>query len=113
MNLRVGKTWGFGGQRGKARTAASPTAGGGALGPPATNGGGITGGVSNTNRPYNLTVSLSVRNLTNHTNPGPIIGNITSPLFGFANQAAGNAGGSGISENANNRRLEIQIRFAF
>ena len=60
-----------------------------------------------------MTVSLSMRNLTNHNNPGPIIGNITSPLFGRANQSAGSGGGSGISEAANNRRTELQIRFAF
>jgi hypothetical protein len=68
--------------------------------------------VASTSRRYNLTVSASFRNLTNHTNPGPIIGNITSPLFGTANQSAG-SGGSGISESANNRRVEIQIRLAF
>jgi len=62
-------------------------------------------------RRYNLSISLSVRNLLNHTNPGPIIGNITSPLFGVANQMAG--GASGFSENANNRRLELQSRFTF
>jgi hypothetical protein len=27
-----------------------------------------------------------MRNLLNHHNPGPIIGNIESPLFGRANQ---------------------------
>jgi hypothetical protein len=64
-------------------------------------------------RRYNLSISLSVRNLLNHTNPGPIIGNITSPLFGVANQMAGGAGGGGFSENANNRRLELQSRFTF
>jgi hypothetical protein len=56
---------------------------------------------------------LSIRNLLNHTNPGPIIGNITSPLFGQANQMAGNQNGEGFSENANNRRLELQMRLAF
>jgi len=71
------------------------------------------GGVSSTTHRYNLTLSLSVRNLTNHTNPGPIVGNITSPLFGQANQASGTGGGGGISESANNRRTEIQLRFAF
>jgi len=30
--------------------------------------------------------------LLNHTNPGPIIGNIASPLFGQANQPAGSGG---------------------
>ncbi len=110
LNMRIGKTWGFGGESGK-KVADAPS---GPARPPGTpgNGGGITGGVASTRRRYNLTVSLSMRNLTNHTNPGPIIGNITSPLFGFANQSAG-SGGSGISESANNRRTELQIRFAF
>jgi hypothetical protein len=56
---------------------------------------------------------MSVRNLLNHTNPGPIIGNITSPLFGRANQVAGTLNGEGFSENASNRRLEMQMRFTF
>jgi hypothetical protein len=48
-------------------------------------------------------------------NPGPIVGNITSPLFGQANQPAGsgNQGGTSFSEAANNRRLELQMRFTF
>jgi Carboxypeptidase regulatory-like domain len=61
---------------------------------------------------YNLTISMSIRNLLNHTNPGPIIGNITSPLFGQANQPSG-GGGFVFSEAANNRRLELQMRFTF
>jgi hypothetical protein len=58
---------------------------------------------------------MSIRNVLNHTNPGPIIGNITSPLFGQANQSAGSStlGGTGFSEAANNRRLELQTRFTF
>jgi hypothetical protein len=112
LNMRIGKTWGFGSERGKSKVVDTPA---GTPRPPGSpgNGGGITGGVASTRQRYNLTVSLSMRNLTNHTNPGPIIGNITSPLFGFANQSAGSGGGSGISESANNRRTEIQIRFAF
>ena len=64
---------------------------------------------------FNLNLSLAIRNLINHNNPGPIIGNITSPLFGQANQPAGaaNLGGTGFSESANNRRLEFQTRFSF
>jgi hypothetical protein len=56
---------------------------------------------------------MSVRNLLNHTNPGPIIGNITSPLFGNANQIAGTPNGEGFLETASNRRLEMQLRFTF
>jgi hypothetical protein len=87
VNLRVGKTIPFGPELGGSNKAAS--------------------------RRYNGTISLSMRNLLNHTNPGPIIGNITSPLFGRANQMAGNVNGEGFSENANNRRLEMQIRVTF
>jgi hypothetical protein len=34
-------------------------------------------------------------------------------LFGFANQMQGGYGGGGFNENANNRRLELQVRFTF
>lgn len=64
-------------------------------------------------RRYGLTISMSVRNLLNHNNPGPIIGDITSPLFGRANQIAGTANMEGFLENASNRRLELQTRFTF
>jgi hypothetical protein len=55
--------------------------------------GGQGGGTSSANRRYSLTVSMQIRNLTNHNNPGPIIGNITSPLFGQSNQPARSGGG--------------------
>jgi hypothetical protein len=58
-----------------------------------------------------LTLSVSSRNLLNHLNPGPIIGNINSPLFGQSNQLGGGFGA--YSDGANNRRLEFQARFAF
>ena len=58
---------------------------------------------------------MSIRNLLNRNNPGPIIGNLTSPIFGQANQSAGSAVpvGTTFSESANNRRLELQMRFTF
>jgi len=34
-------------------------------------------------------------------------------LFGRANQSAGQLNGEGFSENASNRRLELQMRFTF
>jgi hypothetical protein len=66
-------------------------------------------------RPYNLVISMAMRNIINHTNPGPVIGDIASPLFGQANQPsdARDLGGGGFSEAANNRRLELQVRFTF
>ena len=133
VNVRVTKTFGFGPERG----------GGG----PGSQGGGPFGPTPATSRRYNIAISLSARNLLNHTNAGPIIGNITSPLFGQANQmggggfgpgtggaasgtpgtgglgggpaggpggsGGGNPGFGGFAENANNRRLEAQLRLTF
>ncbi len=93
-NLRVTKTWSFGAET-------SPAAGGGSV------------FANPAGRRYNLSVAMSARNLLNHNNPGPIIGNIMSPLFGQANQVAGGLNGDGFSENASNRRLELQLRFTF
>jgi len=127
MNLRLAKTIGFGGERKGSggeqpqRQGPGPGGGGGGGGaggglvPAAVTGGGLGNliGRPSTSRRYNLSLSMSVRNLLNHNNPGPIIGNITSPLFGSANQIAGNPNGEGFYETANNRRLEMQIRFTF
>ena len=116
LNVRVAKLFGFGAERGRAaKTAAPPAPTGGPANPNLATGGGmgnlIRGPV--TNHRYNLSIGMSARNLLNHTNPGPISGNVTSPLFGRANQSAGGLNGEGFSENADNRRLEMQIRFTF
>jgi hypothetical protein len=74
---------------------------------------GATHGGTDEKPPYTLSFAMASRNLLNHTNPGPIIGNITSPLFGHANQPSGGGGGGGFSEAANNRTLEFQTRFTF
>jgi hypothetical protein len=116
VNLRVAKLFGFGAERGSAsKTPAASAPGGGPANPNLASGGGmgnlIRGPV--TNHRYNLSIGMSARNLLNHTNAGPITGNITSPLFGRANQSAGGLNGEGFSENADNRRLEMQIRFTF
>ena len=120
VNLRVAKTFGFGPERGGSRGSAVTPSGGqsqniGLAGAGPGGGGGMRPVFSTppANHRYTLIVSMSARNLLNHTNPGPIIGNITSPLFGFANQMYGTVNGEGFSENANNRRLEMQIRFRF
>lgn len=67
------------------------------------------------NHRYTLSVATSIRNIINHDNPGPVIGDITSPFFGHANQSAGAAsfGGTGFLESANNRRIEFQTKFSF
>jgi hypothetical protein len=114
--LPLTKTLEFGGERGSAATAQRGPGGGEGRPVPGVFGAGAgTPGSSSSaqaGRRYNLSISMSVRNLLNHNNPGPIIGNITSPLFGQANQPAG-GGGFIFSEAANNRRLELQMRFSF
>ena len=67
------------------------------------------------NHRYTISVAASIRNIINHNNPGPIIGDITSPFFGRANQSAGSTGfgRTDFLESANNRRLELQVKFSF
>jgi hypothetical protein len=117
VNLRLSKSMDFSGaSESPAATQRGSVGGGegrpasGAFGAGAPPQGGPP--TAQTGRRYNLTISMSIRNLLNHTNPGPIIGNITSPLFGQANQPYG-GGGFVFSEAANNRRLELQMRFTF
>jgi hypothetical protein len=117
VNLRLAKTIGFGPERrGSGGVAAGARPASAAQGnAAATTGSGLRNIIGEPSAPrrYNMIFSLSARNLLNHNNPGPIIGNITSPLFGRANQVAAGPNGEGFSENASNRRLEVQIRFMF
>ena len=117
LNLRLARTFAFG--LGEGREAPTNIPGGGErrsgdAGVFATSPGVAAGG-ARTSRKYNVTLGLSIRNLLNHNNPGPIIGNLTSPLFGQANSPAGAAvpTGTTFSESANNRRLELQMRLTF
>src|ERR1017187_4940908 len=115
VNLRIAKTIGFGKERGGAgdpRPAASAGQGAALAAVGGRGLGGLIGSPSTSHR-FNLSIGLSVRNLLNHTNPGPIVGTITSPSFAFANQIAGGQNGEGFYETANNRRLESQIKFTF
>ncbi len=112
VNLRIAKAVGFGKERGGGESRPS----GGASNPmQAATGRGLGGIIGNptTAHRFNLSIGLSIRNLLNHTNPGPIIGNITSPYFGLSNQIAGGQNGEGFYETANNRRLESQIKLTF
>ena len=113
VNFRIAKVFGFGKERGS--SGGDPRSGGGTNPMQAATGRGLGGliGTPSTAHRLNLSIGMSIRNLLNHTNPGPIIGNITSPYFGSANQIAGGQNGEGFYETANNRRLESQIKFTF
>jgi hypothetical protein len=131
MNLRLSKTIGFGrSTRGAVASAQRRQGGGGGLwqgrGQAGPRGGDVVvggrmggpmgpvvfgGGVSD--RPYTLTFSVMANNILNHTNPGPPVGNLSSPLFGQSVSLGGLIfGGFGMSA-ANNRRIEFQVRFNF
>ncbi len=123
VDLRLSKTFGLGKRRPErvarnnsdsgvsapAAPAAGPARRGGIGGFDGSGGPAADGG--STPSRYNLTTSISARNLLNHVNHGPIIGNINSPLFGTANQIAGGFGA--FSGSSNNRRLEFQLRLSF
>jgi Carboxypeptidase regulatory-like domain len=115
LNLRVQRIFEFGrGENSGGAATGQPGSGprGGTPGVFTPAGGTVGPASSGAGHRYSLSISMSIRNIFNHTNPGPIIGNITSPLFGLANQSS-DAGGFGFSESANNRRLELQTRFTF
>ena len=114
VNLRVAKAIGFGSEVGRAGEQ-RPSASAGGAGVAQASGRGLGGiiGAPKTVHRYNLIVSMSIQNLLNHNNRGPITGDITSPLFGSANRIAGGPNGEGFFETADNRRLEAQIRFTF
>ncbi len=117
LNLRLSRTFAFG--LGEGREAPTNIPGGGERRGDASgvfsSGTGTAAGGGKTSRKYNVTIGASIRNLLNRNNPGPIIGNLTSPLFGQANQPAGSPvpTGTTFSESANNRRIELQMRFTF
>ena len=124
VDLRVARTFALRRERG-ARGSAQQAESSGPAGPAVTAGPATRRGVGGFGddlgtpgaggargaRSYNLTISMSGRNILNHVNQGPTIGNVNSPLFGHSNQIAGGFGAFG--GNANNRRIEFQVRLAF
>lgn len=124
VNLRASRSFGFGGSRTSNRPAGmgggggggrrgggggGGMRGGGGFGGP--RGGGMMGEAGGAEQRYNVTLSIQARNLLNTTNLGLPIGNLSSALFGQSTQTAGGFGGGG--SDANNRRLEFQLRFTF
>lgn len=72
-------------------------------------GGGSSG------KKYNITLSVSARNLLNNVNLSSPNGNLTSTLFGQSLSLGGGGfgpggGGGGASSN---RRLDLSLRFSF
>lgn len=126
LNLRVGRTWGFGSKGEPAVDEPRPPAGGpppgggpGAGGPPPGGGppmgggrgpGGMFGGGS-TGKRFNVTLSAMVRNLLNSSNFAPPSGDLSSPFFGEYRSLAGFGPMGGASTY--NRRVDLQLRLTF
>ncbi len=136
VNMRIGKTFGFGksaaqrtagngGGRGGAGGGAGPgpgmvvvagPGGGGGPGGPggggAMRGGGGFGGGGDVRKPYNLNVGIQVSNIFNHVNFGNPIGSLSSDRFGQSVSTGGGFGGfGGFGGGGANRRVELQMRF--
>lgn len=132
LNLRLSRTWGFGGEpKGAAQDPIGMMMGGGGPGGggPGGGGGGFRGGgmmmgggmrggpppgiFGDQNKRYNLTLSVQAINLTNNVNLSAPIGTMTSPLFGTSNSTARGFGPGGGGGSAANRRIQLSLRFSF
>ena len=117
LNLRVSKSFGFGKKAEKPNSdTGGPGAGGNfGRGPGGGRRGGGPGGRgmggpdAGTNHRYNLTFSVSARNIFNNVNLATPIGNLSSPFFGESNAIAGGP----FSGFPGNRRLDLQMTFSF
>jgi hypothetical protein len=124
VNLRVGKTFGFG--KKPEGPGSSRGQGGGPGGGPGGRGGGFGPGLggrglggggggggffgpASTNTRYSLTFSVNARNIFNNVNLGTPIGAVTSPGFGRSNSLVGGF----FSSSAANRRIDLQVMFNF
>jgi len=117
LNMRLSKTWGIGPKVKGGSVPTGPHGGmgggghGGGLGPRGLSGGGgspFTFG-SETDRKYNLTFSVSARNLLNFVNYGAPVGIVGSSSFGMPNSLAGGPFSSGSAV----RRIDLQMLFSF
>jgi Carboxypeptidase regulatory-like domain len=128
MNLRVSKTWGFGGET-KSSASGGSGGGGGGGGRGGGGGGGTRGGFgqqggfgggATTNRRYNLTLSVSARNIFNYENVALPNGTLPPPdatggpqmpskFFSFSNNLAGGF----FSSTSASRIVYLQLGFTF
>jgi len=123
MNLRLSRSVGFG-KTGQSASSGNgmqgPPPGGGRGGPPPGGGGLGPGGLSSSggrppnpfgsssNSRYNVTFSISARNVLNTVNAGTPIGQLSSPLFGRSNSLAG-----GFFAAGGNRRIDFGVALSF
>ena len=115
-NLRLSKTFGFGRevQGGPGGGGGGGYHGRGGLGPGGLSSMGNSGSMFGrsggpANRRFNLTFSVSARNIFNNVNYSSPVGSLSSPVFGKPNSLSGGF----FSSNAANRRIDLSVRFSF
>ena len=136
VNMRLGRTFGFGGSDTGGTTADNQGArggnrgsgggrggrgGGGGRGAAAIagGGGGMMGGFGGgtTSKPYNLNVGVQFTNIFNNVNYNSPVGVLNSSRFGQSTGIiagfGGFGGGGGGGSAANPRRIELQLRFSW
>jgi hypothetical protein len=103
---------GGGGMRGG---GGPPPGGGGGMmvaPPPGMMGG--AGGPQAASRRYMITLSVNASNVLNHVNWAAPSGDLSSPFFGQYRSLGGGFGPMGGSGNGTyNRKVDVQVRFAF
>ncbi len=120
LNLRVSRTFGFGGEGGvpsvKKKDKSSKKGSGGAPGMaverPDTNAAESMVHDASTQQRYTIVAAVIVRNSFNHFNPGLPIGDLSSPLLGQSNWLASPSGPLSPMYG-DNRRIFFQIKFRF
>jgi len=115
VNLRLSRTWGFGPTKFAGSSGGARAGGGGGYGGRGGPFGGMGGrgafGGGTTEHRYNLTLSVSARNLLNHVNYVSPVGVMGSPFF---LQPTAISGGYGAEATpTDNRRIDVQLRFQF
>jgi hypothetical protein len=98
INMRVGRTWGFG-ESDPSQPGSIPAATSGVFGKPSSG------------HKYNVTVWAEARNLLNNVDPSTPINVLESSRFGQSTGLTGAYGPGGST--ANNRRLTLGARFSF
>ncbi len=117
VNLRVSRSFGFGGRADGSAEEEHGGGGPGMGGPPGGPGPGGPGhhgphhdeDSGSSDQRYTMTFSISARNIFNHVNLDTPVGTLSSPLFGQSTSIHGFGHGSASA----NRTIELQTRFSF
>ncbi len=127
VNVRLGKTFGFGKSPQTAGRGGTNAGGGGGFpagrgGDGGGQGGGRGGfggfGGGEARKPYNLNLGISFNNLFNNVNFSPPVGNLISNRFGQSTSTSSGfagfgGGGGGFGGGGANRRIELSARFSW